>query len=118
MDKNSMKVLSLLNKHSLLNWYQFDVLIPSLSLEKFAEVVGYLQREKYIKQYNPSCEKNNADCSFTHNTRFEITLAGVQFLESENLQNRKFKIQSVYVPILIAFATSLVTTLTTIWLSK
>ena len=64
----------------------------------------------------PDQEYNNY--SHTFDTLFEITLSGKQFLEVKKEENRKFKIQSIYTPIAIAFFTSLITTLLTIWLSN
>ena len=79
MDKISLEILKLLNINKNLNWYQFDVLIPFLDIEKFGESICYLQEEEFVKKSVLASNDDNDDYSFTFNTFLEITLKGKQF---------------------------------------
>lgn len=119
MDKTSFKMLGLLKTHSSLNYDQFYVLLGSIDLSNYSERISYLLDESFIEksdQFLSEEERNTT--TFSINTRFKITLKGTQYLENKKSESRKFKIQSVYIPVFVALLTSIITSLVTVWITK
>ncbi|MGX4600265.1 hypothetical protein [Faecalimicrobium sp. JNUCC 81] len=112
-------MLSLLKDHDSLNYDQFYVLVRGLCLEGFSGRISYLLNENLIEKSDPFLsQEEREDCTVSLRTKYRITLKGIQYLENKKSEDRKFKIQSVYVPVLVAFLTSIVTSFLTLWITK
>ncbi|MBY2484556.1 hypothetical protein AB4E19_09755 [Clostridioides difficile] len=116
MDKITYEILKLLNKNDSLNTYQFEVLLNVKGFENYYPRLKHLYDNNYV--YIVNAFDNSDEFKFKYESYFKITLEGKAFIENEMKNNKKFKIQSIYIPILIAFITSLFTNLIALWLLK
>lgn len=116
MDKITYEILKLLNEKGSLNAYQFEILLNVKGVENYQPRLKYLYDNKFISIAHAF--KNSNEFEFRYESYFEITLEGKAFIENEMKNNKKFKIQSIYIPILVAFITSLFTNLIALWILK
>lgn len=117
MDKTSLEMLNLLKTHDSLNYDQFRVLIRNIGFHNFGQHASYLLKESFIER-SDSFISDEEKSQITLNANFKITLRGIQYLENKKAEDKKFKIQSIYVPVLVAFLTSLFTNVLTLWITK
>lgn len=86
MEKYSFEILKKLYKYGELNLYQFQVLIPFLSVEKFWDRLVSLQNSKYIERvYTFPISKDEYDekiNTLDFEVNFKLTLLGKEYVES------------------------------------
>lgn len=115
IDKSTLQILSLLKIKQSLNLYQLEVLL-SLNKEEIANRLYDLHKNGYIELNSYEPTRQSDDYSVMFDTFYKITLEGERLLEEEKTANKKFKVQSIYVPFAVALITSIFTNLIAYWL--
>lgn len=104
LDKISVKILKQLNSNEFLNTYQIEVLIKVWGIESLMPRMQTLYDKNFIDTYNePSFEFD----SYSFETNFKLSIDGKAYLEKISDERKQFRINSIYVPFLVALGTTL-----------
>ncbi len=115
MNNRAIQTLKLLNKYGSMNYYQLKMKIRYKNSFDFANIMFYLMENHYIWYENGMRNKYKFDKNeYSHDIPpldlfFHLTIDGENKLSEIELEEKKFKINSVIVPIALSIITSFLT---------
>lgn len=115
MNKRLLKILESLNKHGESNYYELKIYTGLFNPEQYYKDMFYLMENDYIwfnngfKHKYEFDKKSKSHSIIPFELPFHITIEGQNILEQIHEDNRRFKINSILVPIIVSFITSFLT---------
>ncbi len=115
MNNRAIQTLKLLNKYGSMNYYQLKMKIHYKDSFDFANIMFYLMKNHYIWYENGMNHKYKFDNNESSHEippldlSFHLTIDGENKLSEIQSEEKKFKINSVIVPIILSIITSFLT---------
>lgn len=105
IDKKSYQLLKLLDKHKVLSAIDLQALLPNQNLAISQHYLSFLL-EKGLISYNTF---DNDISVYSKNVMYFITPDGESYIETKEIEIKRFIVGSIIVPMCVAFVTALTT---------